>query len=268
MKIPVITPADVQALNVESAPCPLLPDNPAFKPFRMASEKPGVLYGVELEFNDVGATDVFRRRLASYQRSRGLDFFFCKYDGSLRDGVEVVTHPFSSAWFRSNREHFRNLLTIAYESGAKVGSRAGLHVHVSRKGLKERTKACLFHFVNESANRSLVARVAGREPGQAFGYYPGDTLLSREGVARMENKTGKYEAVNFKHADTIEIRIFKSTTKTANLYARVQFAFAAVAFCRATPAVDCTATKFREFVASQSERYDALCELLRDDEAM
>lgn len=242
--------------------------NPAFSVRKAGTERriEPTAYGFELELEFPQGHDQFRRRLAAFLASSPelSDFFATKYDGSLRTGVEIVSQPFTFSFFRKNRALFRNLLTIAYESGAKVGGNTGLHVHISRLTLSDRTKARLFHFVNDVDNRPLMSHLAGRNAQNYAQYYTSETLLSPEGLARHERRAGKYEAMNFQHAATIELRIFKATTKSSLLFARLESVAAAVHFVSsAKSALDCTAQNFFAFVSARTGTYPNLYEHLR-----
>ena len=49
--------------------------------------------GVELEIDGAGESTRNARELLEIANGRGLDRLYCKHDGSLEDGFELVTHP-------------------------------------------------------------------------------------------------------------------------------------------------------------------------------
>ena len=265
--IKLLNYSDIDNMNISEVTVWRLEyNNPEeFIDHKMDYEKTPIMYGIELEINYLQGWN-FRKRLAKYQEENNIDFFHCKTDSTLDEGIEIITHPFSKAWFTNNQNHFRNLLTIIYKSNGKIGRNTGLHIHISRQGIKNSTKAKLFHFINESENRSLISDIAGREQSSNyFNYYSWETLLSQEWLNRYEQNSWKYEAVNWQHNNSIEIRIFKATTKTNYLFARLQFIFLAIEFIKKTPVIECTARNFINYISKQT-KYKDILEYIRDKE--
>ena len=50
-------------------------------------------FGVELEIDEAGEDNDSARRIMEIANSNGLENLYCKHDGSLDDGFEMVTHP-------------------------------------------------------------------------------------------------------------------------------------------------------------------------------
>lgn len=235
-----------------------------FTPHTLEGETNPILYGLELEYHTLNESVAFRRVLKAYQDEHKLDFFICKRDSSLSSGIEIITQPFSRKWFYAHQNILRNLMTMVYACGGKVNSGSGLHIHISRQGVTNKTKAKIFYFVNAKENRNLMTEISGRSSEQYAKYFSGIPLLSDEGMEYLERNSEKYEAVNWKHDDTIELRIFKSTTTTAKLFGRLEFLFSLFDFFRATPrTLDLIDQKYRDFI--ETSRYAYARELLVKD---
>jgi hypothetical protein len=231
----------------------------------MEGETTPILYGVELEYHDLRQSgEKFLAILAQFQKDHGISFFFPKTDSSLSNGFEIVSHPFSKKWFYAHQNLFRNLLTLVYENGGKVNSGAGLHIHISRQGLTNKTKAKLFYFINERNNRSFMTQVSGRSNDQYCKYFDSIPLLSLEGMACLEERSGKHEAVNWKHDNTLEVRVFKSTTTSRKLFGRLEFLFSLFDFFRSEKQTTALTEKnYRAFV--KQSNYTHIKSLLDED---
>lgn len=90
-------------------------------------------FGVELEIDEAGESDRSAWELLSIANSKGEKKLYCKHDGSLSDGFELVTHSMSLS-YHMEQMPWERLLRRAVELGYtshQAGS-CGLHVHVSR----------------------------------------------------------------------------------------------------------------------------------------
>ena len=93
----------------------------------------GPLYmGVEPEIDGAGESDSNARRLLNAVNGEG-ELVYCKHDGSLDDGFEIVTHPMTLA-FHQTRMPWRIILQEAIDMGysSHQACTCGLHVHVNR----------------------------------------------------------------------------------------------------------------------------------------
>lgn len=57
-------------------------------------------FGVELEIDGAGEDDSSAREVMEIANSNGLENLYCKHDGSLDDGFEMVTHPMTLDYHR------------------------------------------------------------------------------------------------------------------------------------------------------------------------
>lgn len=58
-------------------------------------------FGVELEVDGAGEDDDNAAEVMSIANGNGLENLYCKHDGSLDDGFEMVTHPMTLAYHQS-----------------------------------------------------------------------------------------------------------------------------------------------------------------------
>ena len=103
-------------------------------------------FGVELEIDGGGENSLHARRLLRLAND-GMERIYCKHDGSLDEGFEIVTHPMSldyqlhqMPWMQLCKE----AVTMGYTSH-QAGT-CGLHIHVSRLAFGEDRGMSARHF--------------------------------------------------------------------------------------------------------------------------
>ena len=160
------------------------------------------------------------------------EHIYCKHDGSLDDGFEIVSHP-ATLEYHTNTIPWKKILDEALEMGyySHNSGTCGLHVHINRAALgesveeQENTIARIVYFFEKFWDKIL--RFSRRTETQA------DRWASRYGCS-MDNpkeslkgaKTsglGRYTAVNLTNTFTVELRIFRGTLRYKTFMATLQF---------------------------------------------
>lgn len=206
-------------------------------------------FGVELECeprNDGGNV-----RMDAYELSDRIDEIpggrtYCKSDGSLSNGVEIVSHPGTLA-HHMYVMHWRQIQRTCEKAGFRShdAANSGLHVHVGRAQLgstdaerEETIRKVQVLFVLYAAeltrfSRRTRSRLDEWASFRSFGMSPdsiratdGDTLATwaRSSVPTFESgyHDRRYTAVNLMNLATVEIRIFRGTLKRDTLIAAIQ----------------------------------------------
>ena len=88
---------------------------------------------MELEIDEAGEDSDNARHLLAIA-NQGQPQLYCKHDGSLDDGFELVTHPMSLSYHRTEMP-WEALLREAVRMGhlSHQSGTCGLHIHVSRE---------------------------------------------------------------------------------------------------------------------------------------
>lgn len=206
-------------------------------------------FGVELECeprNDGGSV-----RMDAYELSDRIDEIpggrtYCKSDGSLSDGVEIVSHPGTLA-HHMYVMHWRQIQRTCEKAGFRShdAANSGLHVHVGRAQLGStdaerddvtRKVQVLFALYTAELTRFSRRRRSCLEqwaPIARLGVTPDDIRHVSSGAqlaswayarvpAYRSNHNDRYTAVNVTNSATIEIRIFRGTLKRDTLIAAIQ----------------------------------------------
>lgn len=192
----------------------------------------GSLYlGVELEVDGAGKSTSNARAILNVM-NRHVEYVYIKTDGSLDDGLEVVTHPCTLEEHRTRLpwkeglDAIRSMHYCSHNAGT-----CGLHVHVNRDGLGHNSAA-----QDETIGKILylferfwqeVLRFSRRTESQMnhwaarYGYKnSGKEILEH---AKYDSGNDRYACVNLTNCDTIEFRAFRGTLKYNTLIATLQF---------------------------------------------
>lgn len=186
-------------------------------------------FGVELEIDEGGKSHSNAKRLLKIANSDATNLYV-KSDGSLDDGMELVTHPMSLDY------HLHEMPWAAVLDEAKrldyrshSTNTCGLHVHISRMAFgctyetQEECIARLVFFVEKFWPELL--RFSRRTQGQLNRWAAryGMKLNPKDQMYHAKNScAGRYTAVNLTNADTVEIRLFCGTLKLNTLTATLQ----------------------------------------------
>ena len=186
-------------------------------------------FGVELEIDDGGKSRSNANRLLEAANKAAVNLYI-KSDGSLDDGLELVTHPMSLDY------HLHEMPWAAVLDQAKQlnyhshsTNTCGLHVHISRMAFgctyetQEECIARLVFFVEKFWPELL--RFSRRTQGQLNRWAAryGMKLNPKDQMYHAKNScAGRYTAVNLTNADTVEIRLFRGTLKLNTLTATLQ----------------------------------------------
>lgn len=188
-------------------------------------------FGVELEIDEAGECDNNADSIMFIANCNGLDHAYCKHDGSLDDGFEIVTHPMTLEYHEKEMpwEKVLNKVRAMGYTSHKAGT-CGLHVHVSRDSLGETYDeqdsiiARILYFIEKHWDELI--KFSRRTPRQLerwasrYGYkdQPKEILdHAKKGVHR-----GRYTCINLENDATIEFRMFRGTLKLNTLIATLQ----------------------------------------------
>ena len=87
-------------------------------------------FGVELEIDDAGENNTNAAKIVNIA-NHDEEHIYCKHDGSLNEGFEIVTHPMTLD-YHLNHVPWAAVLAKAKELGYRShqSGTCGLHVHV------------------------------------------------------------------------------------------------------------------------------------------
>lgn len=187
-------------------------------------------FGVELEIDGAGEDPGNARQLLRLA-NRDEELIYCKHDGSLEDGFEIVTHPMSLEYHRDVMP-WLSLVEAAISMGysSHQAHTCGLHVHVNRsafgptEALQDACIARILYFFEKNWEELLKfsRRTQYQLEHWAARYGYKDQPKEILDHAKKGGGKGRYSCVNLQNADTIEFRIFRGTLKYNTLIATLQ----------------------------------------------
>lgn len=206
--------------------------------FKTNNENTQKFFGIELEVMDGGESSMNAKRVC-----RNHEELYAKHDGSLSDGMELVSHPCTVNWHLTHLwdDVLAKLRTLQYT--ARTGS--GIHVHVSTKYWDN--NGGIYRVANMIAfcdmNREALRLYANREK-EMFDHWThrylspsstrkavaealltfGDTEEAMQDLfSRYCDSTDHYSVVNLSNDSTVEIRAFASTLDVNRMHSIIQF---------------------------------------------
>lgn len=259
--------------------------------------KEGLFFGIE---HEVECRNVEPQAFA--RECHGLDpdgLFYFKPDASIRRGVEIVSHPMSFTYIMRNYPpQVAEYIAQFGMKGANGGRsyNCGIHVHMSRAAFGRPYHLWKFmeFFYRFPGLVQLVAARTGQEGANGDHHFSYNK--EKQGYkVRLDPKTGRHEtdpdgfmrdmargkvvsqdrhvAINTQNRDTIEVRVFRSTTNHKRLRAYIQFLNAVFYYTRIArvqakknPDKQMSEQGFRDFVYRQPGKYADLIGVLENKE--
>lgn len=207
-----------------------------------------LVFGVELEVEPRAHSS----QRAILEALPGRTDYFCKEDGSLNSGVEIVTVPGTLEWHRTVFDWtavLRGLLPIAM-SGSRT-QRCGMHIHINRRAMSPLTLAKMYLFINAPENLRFMESIAQRSNNHwaAMAKKKWGDCVDGTGY----RNAGRYQALNLT-ANTAELRLFRGTIRADRVAKNIEFAHALVSWCRDNSATEIQ--DWRRFVKFVTMRGD------------
>ncbi len=200
-----------------------------FKPYPIFYGDGPRYFGVELEIDDGGECDSSAEALMDVA-NQSKTLVYCKHDGSLDDGFEIVTHPMSLE-YQLHEMPWPEVLAEAIDLGylSHQAGTCGLHVHVSRRAFGDTLDAQddavtrVLYFVER--HWAELLRFSCRTQRQLDQWAARYGYRDRPGEMMEHVKKGsgsRYTCVNLTNCDTIEFRMFRGTLKLNTFIATLQ----------------------------------------------
>ncbi len=187
-------------------------------------------FGVELEVDKAGCDEDNAIEILDIANDKPEDRLYIKRDGSLNDGMELVSHPMTLDYHKdvmSWGEIMDRLVEMGYRSHKT--STCGLHCHINRTAFgkdydeQESVIARILYFVEH--HWAELLRFSRRTQAQMerwanrYGMKDKPKELMDDVKKRCSNR---YTCVNILNYNTIEFRMFRGTLKYNTFIATLQ----------------------------------------------
>ena len=204
--------------------------NYSYKPEPIFYGSGNLFYGIELEIDKGGENSLNAQNLLDIANENE-DRIYCKHDGSINDGFEIVSHPMTLDYHTNTMnwlDVFENAVEMDYRSHNT--STCGLHIHCSRSAFgkdyeqQEQTIGRVIFFVEKHWNE--LVKFSRRTPDNLNRWaakYATISDTTEETYKKAKDKRmGRYVAVNLENYNTIEFRLFRGTLRYKTFLATLQ----------------------------------------------
>ena len=188
--------------------------------YKCSDEEKVRYYGVELEIDRGGKDDDNAEEIHNTANFAN-ELLYIKSDGSLNDGMELVSHPCSMKYHRYEfpwAEILKKSVQLGYRSHNTTT--CGLHVHIGRNELgetyeiQEEVISRIMFFFESHWNELFRFSRRSEESCEHWAARHGYNDRPKEILEKAKKSSkGRYACVNITNANTVEIRLFRGTLK-------------------------------------------------------
>lgn len=229
--------------------------DPIFGYRRNEDAATALTFGLELEVDGGGEDNDKASKVLEAADGR----CYCKHDGSLDQGFEIVSHPGTLAHHQYEM-HWANICRVALKEGYKSHETdtCGLHIHVGRTQLGSdsytRRNVYLKLVVLMDKLSDEMTKFSRRKDRQLndWARMPSLDHSCPEALAdtarRYVDSGDRYQAVNFNNGGTVEFRIFRGTLKRDTIIAAIQIVHNLCKFAMTHSMTECAEANFVDIV--------------------
>lgn len=228
-----------------------------------------LLMGVELEV-DKGDDDAG----CANEIVQNFPDVYCKHDGSLSCGIEIVSHPCTLEYHLTELGWDRiSEICRKYRFKSHEAKTCGLHVHVGRRQLgsndaeRDKTAANLVlamkrHWDNMvKFSRRLDSQLNWCEANNPdLDCVPDEQTLIDAALETVDD--GRYQAVNLCNEATVELRLFRGTLEVNTIKATLEMVWNMCMYCKEHSPLEVMNSQWDDiaYYKSYPELYDYLVE--------
>lgn len=221
--------------------------------------KNNLFFGIELEIENKQDGDYL-----SGINDVELSNLYAKYDGSLDNGLEVVSHPFTFEYFNLTFKKVWEPILRCKEYGYRSynTNTCGIHIHISKKAFStlHLYKFMKFFYKNNEFIEFISQRRKEKLQEWANNSNTGDNMVKK--AKNKEGNGARYSAINLQPYNTVEIRIFRGTLDVQSFRKNLEFLHALYGFTKKHGMSEMTKIKFMNYVHKSKKQYKNLCTFL------
>ena len=200
-----------------------------YKPEPIFYGSGNLFMGVELESDKGGEYDKHAKSILEVA-NRMNEHIYCKHDGSIEEGFEMVSHPMTYE-YHLNSMNWKEIFDSAVEMGYRSHQTdtCGLHIHVNRSAFgkdyeaQEEVICRIVYFVENHWNELLKFSRRTVENINRWASRYGISTTAKDTYKNAKDRhCGRYVAVNLENYSTIEFRIFRGTLNYKTFIATLQ----------------------------------------------
>jgi hypothetical protein len=223
----------------------------------------GLLFGIELE------TELriysSRNNIAQTIQDQ-TPYFYCVHDGSLDNGIEIISVPMSYTWIQKNLCKELEKIRKCKSLSAAQQRKCGMHIHMNRKAITNLQLYKMIGFIEQ--NKSFCLRISQRKnDSYVFDYARfkdrSSGALITDILDNDPSDQDRYVAINLQTGKTVEIRFFQGTLNPRTVMKNIEFCMALYDFTREVGRKDMYLSKFLEYIKKFAYRYPHFIEFMK-----
>jgi len=229
-------------------------------------------FGFELEIENVNClirNGTFASKVISLKWADKL--LYCKEDGSLNNGFEIVSHPFTWGYFKQNRKNFSKLLQMIKDEGFQSfrPGTCGMHVHISKEAFVR--KAHLYKFMKfYYDNYDFVFKISQRDEASTQNHCQWgcnkEIFNSNATIQKVYDNYNthneRYTAINLENSESVEVRIFRGTLNESDFFKNIEFCQATFNFTESSGIKDVSSKNFIKFIKNNIKTFPNLVKFI------
>lgn len=241
-----------------------------YKPVPIFYGTGDLYFGVELEIDCGGEDQENAKELINSVNSEH-EHIYCKHDGSIEEGFEIVSHPMTLEYHTTQME-WKTLFELAVDLDYRSHqtSTCGLHIHVNRSAFGktwEEQEDCIsrmVYFVENHWNELLkFSRRTETNINRWASRYGISTTAKDTYEKAKKRNLGRYVAVNLENGSTVEFRLFRGTLCYHTFVASLQLVYEICRYAIQMSDMELEHLSWSEFVARIPEDKKELIEYLK-----
>lgn len=244
--------------------------------FKNSKAKDGVglktrYYGLEMEYSYVSPGAAYAIMNELYRDK----WLYNKTDGSLSQGVEIVTSPMDKKKLYELMDKMAD--GFEYIRGCPRHTyNAGIHIHVTKNSVSPLDRYKLAYLLNKKCSEeekcflyyicNRISKGQAKEMKYEDDYYSvglSNSISQIVESVKTPEKFNRHIAVNFSPRNTIEFRLFKSTTKVEEIKSYVEIVDMILDFCNKSPIRSINIPNLKKYIEDNSKNKILLTKIKR-----
>ncbi|HBF8594037.1 TPA: amidoligase family protein [Clostridioides difficile] len=214
--------------------------------------------GIELEVDNGGKSEENAKFIQEFLGEKNC---YIVGDGSLLDGLEIVTHPCTLQYHK--KLEYKDLFEELKEKGYKSHdtSTCGYHIHINRDffssdlTIQDLCITKILYLIEKYWKYvTVIARRRSNQYSKRFGIKDNESMFELL-IKAKGSYVSKYNVVNLQHSKTIEFRMFRGTLKYETFIATMEFVHNLAYICKDTSLEDIQNIEFQDILNVYQTEY-------------
>lgn len=177
-----------------------------------------ILFGIELE---VELNTAYLKDLKEVDK---YEWLYYKHDGSMNNGVEIVTHPLGWNWIKHNKEQFDPIFQLPKLGiTSRTNGTCGMHVHLPKNIFTSLHLYKFMKFFHDNADYITYIGERTYDDMQRWSYFDKSDYKQLRKFSINKYGNERHSAINLANPETVEVRVFKGTLSKVSFFKNIEF---------------------------------------------